>query len=116
MESGYAGGRAAGCESRLRPSGWRAVGTASSGIFDCAKSPEVAGSTRESCQHDCFFVETLVVDPATHALTSFALARGIFRRRPWWFVLGVVLAGTMADFVLGLAFLGAGCVLAASHY
>ena len=37
------------------------------------------------------------MDPATHALTSLALARGIFPRRPWWFVLGVVFAGTIAD-------------------
>jgi inner membrane protein len=39
----------------------------------------------------------LTVDPATHALTSFALVRGLFPRRPWWFVVGVVLAGTIAD-------------------
>ena len=37
------------------------------------------------------------MDPATHALASFALARGIFPRRPWSFGLGVVLAGTLAD-------------------
>lgn len=37
------------------------------------------------------------MDPATHALASFALARGLFPRRQWSFVLGVVLAGTLAD-------------------
>ena len=37
------------------------------------------------------------MDPATHALTSFALARGFFPRRSWPFTIGVVLAGTLAD-------------------
>jgi membrane-bound metal-dependent hydrolase YbcI (DUF457 family) len=37
------------------------------------------------------------VDPATHALFSFALARGFFPRRSWAFYLAVVLAGTLAD-------------------
>jgi membrane-bound metal-dependent hydrolase YbcI (DUF457 family) len=37
------------------------------------------------------------VDPATHALFSFALARGFFPRRPWAFYLALVLAGTLAD-------------------
>jgi membrane-bound metal-dependent hydrolase YbcI (DUF457 family) len=46
------------------------------------------------------------VDPATHALTSLALARGIFPRRPWWFVLGVVFAGTIADVDLVSALVG----------
>jgi membrane-bound metal-dependent hydrolase YbcI (DUF457 family) len=46
------------------------------------------------------------VDPATHALTSLALARGIFPRRPWWFVSGVVLAGTIADLDLLSALVG----------
>ena len=46
------------------------------------------------------------MDPATHALTSFALVRGIFPRRPWWFVLGVVLAGTIADLDLVSALVG----------
>jgi inner membrane protein len=46
------------------------------------------------------------VDPATHALTSLALARGIFPRRPWWFVSGVVLAGTIADLDLVSALVG----------
>jgi inner membrane protein len=53
------------------------------------------------------------VDPATHALTSFALARGIFPRRPWWFVLGVVLAGTIADLDLFSALFGPGAYLLA---
>jgi inner membrane protein len=51
------------------------------------------------------------VDPATHALTSFALVRGIFPRRPWWFVLGVVLAGTIADVDLVSALVGSGAYL-----
>jgi inner membrane protein len=51
------------------------------------------------------------VDPATHALTSFALARGIFPRRPWWFVLGVVFAGTIADADLVSALVGPGTYL-----
>jgi membrane-bound metal-dependent hydrolase YbcI (DUF457 family) len=46
------------------------------------------------------------VDPATHAFTSLALARGIFPRRPWWFVLGVVFAGTIADVDLVSALVG----------
>jgi len=37
------------------------------------------------------------VDPATHAVTSLALARGFFPRRSWSFVAGTVLAGTLAD-------------------
>jgi len=37
------------------------------------------------------------VDPATHALTSFALARGFFPRRRWPIVLGIIFAGTIAD-------------------
>jgi hypothetical protein len=55
------------------------------------------------------------VDPATHALTSFALARGIFPRRPWWFVLGVVLAGTIADLDLVSALVGPGAYLSTRH-
>jgi hypothetical protein len=39
----------------------------------------------------------VTVDPATHALASFALVRGFFPRRPLWFAFGVVLAGTIAD-------------------
>jgi membrane-bound metal-dependent hydrolase YbcI (DUF457 family) len=37
------------------------------------------------------------VDIATHALTSFALTRGLFPRRSWPTVLGIVFAGTLAD-------------------
>ena len=37
------------------------------------------------------------MDPATHALTSFALARGFFPRRRWPIVLGIIFAGTIAD-------------------
>jgi inner membrane protein len=51
------------------------------------------------------------VDPATHALTSFALVRGIFPRRPWWFALGVVLAGAIADLDLVTALVGPGAYL-----
>jgi inner membrane protein len=53
------------------------------------------------------------VDPATHAVTSLALARGIFPRRPWWFVSGVVLAGTIADLDLVSALFGPGAYLLA---
>jgi len=55
------------------------------------------------------------VDPATHALTSFALVRGIFPRRPWWFVLGVVFAGTIADVDLLSVLFGPGTYLSARH-
>jgi membrane-bound metal-dependent hydrolase YbcI (DUF457 family) len=55
------------------------------------------------------------VDPATHALTSFALVRGFFPRRPWWFVLGVVLAGVFADVDLASALFGPGAYLSARH-
>jgi membrane-bound metal-dependent hydrolase YbcI (DUF457 family) len=37
------------------------------------------------------------VDIATHALASFALARGFFPRRRWSTVLGTIFAGTIAD-------------------
>ena len=46
------------------------------------------------------------MDPATHALTSVALARGFFPRQPWWFVVSVVLAGTIADLDLVSALVG----------
>jgi inner membrane protein len=55
------------------------------------------------------------VDPATHALTSFALARGIFPRQPWWFVLGVVFAGTIADMDLVSALVGPRAYLSTRH-
>lgn len=51
------------------------------------------------------------MDPATHALTSFALVRGLFPRRPWWFVLGSVLAGTIADLDLVSVLFGPGTYL-----
>jgi len=37
------------------------------------------------------------VDVATHAVPSFALARGFFPRHSWPFAVGVILAGTLAD-------------------
>lgn len=37
------------------------------------------------------------MDIATHALTSFALARGFFPRRGWPLVTGMLIAGTLAD-------------------
>ena len=55
------------------------------------------------------------MDPVTHALTSFALARGFFPRRPWWFVLGVVLAGTIADVDLVSALAGPAAYLSSRH-
>ena len=55
------------------------------------------------------------MDPATHALASLALARGIFPRRPWWFVLGVVLAGTIADIDLVSLLFGPGTYLSTRH-
>jgi membrane-bound metal-dependent hydrolase YbcI (DUF457 family) len=55
------------------------------------------------------------VDPVTHALTSFALARGISPRQPWRFVLGVVFAGTIADVDLVSALIGPGTYLSARH-
>ena len=55
------------------------------------------------------------MDPVTHAITSFALARGFFPRRPWWFVLGVVLAGTIADLDLVSALVGPGPYLTSRH-
>lgn len=55
------------------------------------------------------------MDPATHALTSFALARGIFPRQPWRFVLGVAFAGTVADVDLVSALVGPGAYLFAGH-
>ncbi|HET6932020.1 MAG TPA: metal-dependent hydrolase [Candidatus Acidoferrum sp.] len=55
------------------------------------------------------------MDPATHALTSLALARGIFPRRPWWFVLGVVLAGTIGDLDLLSSLFGPGAYLSVAH-
>lgn len=57
----------------------------------------------------------MTVDPVTHALTSFALARGFFPRRPWWFVLGMVLAGTIADLDLVSALVSPSAYLNSRH-
>jgi membrane-bound metal-dependent hydrolase YbcI (DUF457 family) len=46
------------------------------------------------------------VDIATHALASFALARGFFPRRRWSTVVAMVFAGTVADFDLLSAWFG----------
>ncbi len=55
------------------------------------------------------------MDFFTHALTSLAVARGFFPRRPWWFVLSVVLAGTIADLDLLTSLFGAGAFLAGRY-
>ncbi|HET7108657.1 MAG TPA: metal-dependent hydrolase [Candidatus Acidoferrum sp.] len=55
------------------------------------------------------------MDPVTHALTSFVLARGFFPRRPWWFILGMVLAGTIADLDLVSALVGPSVYLNSRH-
>lgn len=55
------------------------------------------------------------MDFAAHALTSFALSRGFFPRRAWWFVLGVVLAGTLADVDLVTELVGPGAYLSGRH-
>jgi len=55
------------------------------------------------------------VDFASHFLTSLALARGFFPRRAWWFVLGVVLAGTLADVDLVAELFGPGAYLTGRH-
>lgn len=46
------------------------------------------------------------MDPGTHTLVSLALARGLFPRRCWKFVLGIVLAGTLADLDLLMLLFG----------
>ena len=55
------------------------------------------------------------MDPLTHAFASLALARGFFPRRPWWFVLGVLFAGTIADADLLSVLFGPGPYLSARH-
>lgn len=55
------------------------------------------------------------MDIATHALTSLALARGIFPRRRWTIVAGIVLAGTLADVDVASVLFGPGAYLAARH-
>jgi membrane-bound metal-dependent hydrolase YbcI (DUF457 family) len=46
------------------------------------------------------------VDVATHALSSYALARGFFPRRHWHFLVGMIFAGTFADIDLLSMFFG----------
>jgi membrane-bound metal-dependent hydrolase YbcI (DUF457 family) len=46
------------------------------------------------------------VDIATHALASYALARGLFSRRRWPVVVGMLVAGTIADIDLLSSFIG----------
>ena len=46
------------------------------------------------------------MDIGTHALASFALARGFFPRRRWPSVLGIICAGTLADIDLLSALIG----------
>jgi membrane-bound metal-dependent hydrolase YbcI (DUF457 family) len=46
------------------------------------------------------------VDIATHALASYALARGFFPRRRWPVVVGMLIAGTIADIDLLSSFIG----------
>jgi membrane-bound metal-dependent hydrolase YbcI (DUF457 family) len=53
------------------------------------------------------------VDIATHALASFALARGFFPRRGWPTILGMIFAGVVADIDLISALLGPAAYLAA---
>jgi membrane-bound metal-dependent hydrolase YbcI (DUF457 family) len=48
-------------------------------------------------RENIYAANTLAVDIATHALTSLALARGFFPRRRWPIVVGMVVAGTLAD-------------------
>ena len=53
------------------------------------------------------------MDLASHALASFALARGIFPRRRWPVVLGMIFAGTLADVDLLSALFGPAAYFAA---
>jgi membrane-bound metal-dependent hydrolase YbcI (DUF457 family) len=53
------------------------------------------------------------VDVATHALASFTLARGFFPRCRWPVVLGMLVAGTVADLDLLSAFFGPATYFAA---
>lgn len=46
------------------------------------------------------------MDIATHALASYALARGVFRRHRWPVIVGMVFAGTIADIDLLSIFVG----------
>jgi membrane-bound metal-dependent hydrolase YbcI (DUF457 family) len=53
------------------------------------------------------------VDIATHALVSFALARGFFAKRRWPFIVGMLFAGTIADVDLLGSFFGPAVYFAA---
>lgn len=53
------------------------------------------------------------MDIPTHALTSFALARGLFPRRGWPIVVGMLVAGTIADVDQLSVFFGPAAYLAA---
>jgi inner membrane protein len=53
------------------------------------------------------------MDIPTHALTSFALARGFFPRRGWPMVAGMLIAGTIADLDQLSVFFGPSAYLAA---
>lgn len=53
------------------------------------------------------------MDIPSHALTSYVLARGFFPRRPWPVVVGMVLAGVMADGDVLSAVFGPGAYFAA---
>jgi membrane-bound metal-dependent hydrolase YbcI (DUF457 family) len=53
------------------------------------------------------------VDIATHALSSYALARGFFPRRRWPVIAGMILAGTFADIDLLSALFGPAAYFAA---
>jgi membrane-bound metal-dependent hydrolase YbcI (DUF457 family) len=55
------------------------------------------------------------VDIATHALTSLALARGFFPRRQWPIVVGMLVAGTLAELDLVSALFGPTAYFAARH-
>jgi inner membrane protein len=55
----------------------------------------------------------LIVDIATHALASYALARGFFPRRRWPLIVGMLFAGTVADIDLFSALFGPATYFAA---
>jgi membrane-bound metal-dependent hydrolase YbcI (DUF457 family) len=55
------------------------------------------------------------VDPATHALASLALARGVFPSRQWPIVVATLLAGTLADIDLLTILSGPSAYLAGRH-
>jgi membrane-bound metal-dependent hydrolase YbcI (DUF457 family) len=55
------------------------------------------------------------VDVATHLLTSLALSRGFFPRKPWRFLIVVTLAGTLADVDLLTILFGPSAYLSGRH-